>query len=264
MSTCSSVTTNGLLSQNFTGSGGSSFYSCAFLSNYTQASKCCSPDKVNAFPDPCYSWCDLPASMNEEFDSDAVDYFQYMKGCLNATGEDIGPLWCHAQPHIVQSPTMTMSSQPTSTFDAAAFCATQSGQDAISGPVDPSPGCGILPNLTNSVMLVKCCQPAPAQYSVMHCYEYCTLPRGNGFRGVGNLTCDEALGSFKACLLQEGNNSQRVFDGVFCRVNGSEIDLKGTVFSTTKYLTGQAGQLVMDKVHVLILPLVAGLWLTYG
>jgi hypothetical protein len=203
--------------------------------------------------------------MNDAFDSDSVDYFNYFKACLNATGDDIGPLWCHAQPHVIFSPTTTTATRPTSTFDSAAFCATTAPQDAISGPVDPFPGCGILPNLTNSDTLVKCCQPAPAKWSVLHCYEYCTLPRGNGFRGVGNLTYDEALGSFKACLLQEGNNSQSVFDGVFCRVNGSEIDLKSTVFGTTKYLTGRAGRIGVESAGLAVMAALGfGLWFTFG
>ncbi|KAF2430555.1 hypothetical protein EJ08DRAFT_697298 [Tothia fuscella] len=241
---CTTVSTNGLLSQNFTG-GGSSSYSCAFLSNYTLASQCCSsispPQKFAN--EPCYSWCDLPASMDAQFDSDEVDYFQYFKGCLNATGETTGPLWCHAQPHIFRptGTTTTTTTKPTSTFNAATFCATQNPQVLISVP-DPKPACGILPNHTNTNALERCCQPAPVQWSIIHCYEYCGLPMGSGFRGVGNLTYDETLGSFKTCLLQEGNNSQSVLEGIICRSNGTPIDLQNTTFGTTKYLTGTGGR----------------------
>jgi hypothetical protein len=249
---CSSVSVNGLLSQNFTG-GGTSFYSCAFPSNYTLASKCCSPDTVHPFPiDPCYSWCDLPASMDAAFDADDVDYYQYFQGCLNTTGEETGPLWCHAQPHVIRPTAITTKAAPTSTFDAVAWCATQNPQELISVP-GPKPACGILPNQSNSDALVKCCQPAPAQWSVMHCYEYCGLPQGTGFRGVGNLTYDETLGSFKACLLQEGNGSQSVFDGVYCRTNGMPIDLRSTTFGTTKYLTGMAGRFGVGRGFWLLL-----------
>jgi hypothetical protein len=239
-SSCTGDLFNGLMSQPFTGGNDSSYYSCAFLSNYTLASKCCSPDKPHPFDDACYSWCDLPASMNSAFDSDEVDDFQYFMGCLNATGETIGPLWCHAQPHVIfNSATATRSSAPTSSFNSTAYCATNDPQSFISEP-DSSPACGILPNTSNTLAFEACCQPAPVQWSVQHCYEVCGLPRGTAFRGEGNLTYDQALGSFKACLLQKANGSQSGLDGVFCRVNETRIDLRGTTFSTTQYLTGDA------------------------
>lgn len=183
--------------------------------------------------------------MNTQFSTREIDYYQYFQGCLNATGEKVTMLWCHAQPHVIASSvsaTATMTSTtPTSTFNSAQFCATADPQAAIAGPVDPAPGCGILPNTTNTDQLERCCQPAAVKYSVVHCYEYCALPRGSGFRGAGDLTYDEALGSFKACMLQQGNGNESVLDGVFCRVNESAVDIKGT-FGTTKYLTGVAGR----------------------
>jgi hypothetical protein len=45
-----------------------------------------------------------------------------------------------------------------------------------------------------------------------------------------------------------GKNGQSTFDGIFCRVNGSEIDLRGSVFETTKYLTWQARRLSRQSV----------------
>jgi hypothetical protein len=145
-------------------------------------------------------------------------------------------LWCAAVPHIV-SQSARPPSQPTSTFDAAKWCATSDPQSLI-GTYDPQPACGILPNQSNTLALEACCQPAPVEWSVVHCLEYCGLPLGTGYRGVGNLTFDEALGSFKTCLTQKGNGSQDGLDGVLCRVNGSAIDLKNITFATTKYLTG--------------------------
>lgn len=245
MSTCL-TSANGLRSQNFVGSNGAteSLYSCAFASNFTQVSLCCKPDVVHAFSDdPCYSWCDLPASLNSQFDSRELDYFQYFTACLNSTGESINMLWCHAQPRIIINPTVTpTSTRATSTFDSAKFCATNDPQTLISVN-DPHPACGILPSTKNSLALEACCQPSAVKYSVIHCYEYCPLPRGNGFRGVGNLTYDQAMGSFKTCLQEYGNRTADVFDGIFCRVNGSEIDMKGTIFGTTRYLTGGSGQM---------------------
>ncbi|TID21790.1 hypothetical protein E2P81_ATG05059 [Venturia nashicola] len=263
MSTCSR-SINGLLSQNFIGSNGTteSLYSCAFASNLTQASPCCKPDIVHPFSeDPCYSWCDLPTSLNSQFDSGELDYFQYFKACLNSTGEDIRMLWCHAQPHIIANPTptTTMSVKATSTFDSAGFCKTNDAQSLIAVN-DPLPACGILPSTRNSRALEVCCQPSAVKYSVVHCYEYCPLPRGNGFRGVGNLTYDQALGSFKTCLQQYGNETADVFDGIFCRVNGSVIDLKGTVFGTTRYLTGGGGKRA-ERVGWALILVVLGLWM---
>lgn len=260
MSSCSP---NGLLSQPFTGGNTTSLYACAFASNASRAATCCSPDTPHPFSDPCYSWCDLPASMNSQFDTGEVDFYQYFHGCLNATGEKVTMLWCHAQPHVVASSNpsaataTTTSATPTGTFNNTQFCATADPQSAIAGPVDSGPGCGILPNTTNTDQLERCCQPAAVKYSVAHCYEYCALPRGNGFRGAGNLSYDEALGSFKACMLQQGNGNQSVLDGVFCRVNGSAVDITGT-FGTTKYLTGAAGRIrIFDCVLGLVVAIVA-------
>lgn len=124
-------TNNGLLSQNLTGTvGGDSSYACGFLSNYTKASTCCAPEIVHEFPDPCYSWCDLPSSMNNQIDNDRdFSMLDYMKSCLNQTGETIGPLWCRmTQPHVIVLPKSTAtdgSAEPTSTFSAEEFCQLQ-------------------------------------------------------------------------------------------------------------------------------------------
>lgn len=247
--TCADISTNGLLSQNFTGGGADSEYSCAFATNYTSlATKCCASSGIHPLGDPCYSWCDLPASMNYAFDTDNPDYFQYFKGCLNSTGLSGGPLWCHAVPHIVVNPTPTTTSTRTATPASviqASYCATANPQNDIAVN-DPAPACGILANQTNTEALQYCCAPAAVKWTVEHCWEYCPLPRGNNFRGVGNLTYDQTLGSFKTCLQQQSSNAATAFDGIFCRVNGSEIDLQRTTFQTTQYLTGGGTRLSGD------------------
>ncbi|KAF1811985.1 hypothetical protein P152DRAFT_40264 [Eremomyces bilateralis CBS 781.70] len=236
-SSCSTISNNGLLNQPFGYPESDSYYACGFPSNYTQAAQCCGTDPV-AFSDPCYSSCGLPASMNDDFDLDRIDYFDYMKSCLNSTGEVIDYLWCHATPHAIQlPPSTTKPPKSTSTFDQAQHCATADPQQAISVP-DPKPACGMLPNMPNSDAFGHCCQPAPVQWSVFKCYEYCGLPRGSGFGGKGNLTEDEILGSFKTCMLQRGNGSEAVFDGLYCRANREALDLRATNFTTTTYLTG--------------------------
>ena len=99
-----SCTHHGLLSQDLTGTSGSdSYYACGFLSNYTRAATCCAPETVHEFSDPCYSWCDLPASMNQQIDTDRdLSMLDHMQSCLNETGESIGPLWCRmTQPHVI-------------------------------------------------------------------------------------------------------------------------------------------------------------------
>jgi hypothetical protein len=262
--TCASVSTNGLLSQNLTGTiGGDSSYACGFLSNYTLASKCCTPEAVHTFDaDPCYSWCDLPASMTDEIDNDpSFDMLAYMDACLNTTGETIGPLWCRlTQAHVITSSgTDDDTPAPTSTFSADKFCETSDPQQLIAVN-DPWPACGILPNNSNHLALEACCSPSPVKWTVIHCLEYCYLPRGNAFRGLNdgrNLTDDQILGSFKACMLEKGNGTDAAFDGLLCRVNGSAIDLMTATFETDKYLTGgriksMAG-LMVDLKGVLVL-----------
>jgi hypothetical protein len=89
--------------------------------------------------------------------------------------------------------------------------------------------------------LEACCSPSPVKWSIIHCYEYCYLPRGNTFRGLKdgrNLTDDQILGSFKACMKEQGNGTNAAFDGLLCRANTSAIDLSTAEFETDKYLTG--------------------------
>ncbi|KIW06703.1 uncharacterized protein PV09_02403 [Verruconis gallopava] len=266
--TCAdTVSYNGILQMNLTGTIGSdSYYACAFLSNYTLAQKCCAPEKVHSFDeDKCYSWCDMPASMNDEIDTEGFDLLDYMRSCLNQTGETIGPLWCRlTQAHAITSPnsiSTDSSSAPTSTFSAEKFCATEDPQTLISVN-DPWAACGTLPNNSNHLALEACCQPAPVKWSVVHCYEYCYLPRGNAFRGLSdsrNLTDDQILGSFKTCMLQKGNGTGSELEGLVCRVNGSAIDLKTTAFQTDRYLTGGGitsdSRLVLNVKGLLILAL---------
>lgn len=93
--------------------------------------------------------------------------------------------------------------------------------------------------------------------------EYCYLPYGNEFRGVGNLTYDQTLGSFKTCMLERGNQSETALDGLVCRVNATAIDLKTTTFGTTKYLTGGSGKVGVEVGALAAMVVVLGLlnWL---
>lgn len=237
-------TYNGLLDQDLTGSiGGDSYYACGFLSNYTRAATCCSPETMHKFPDPCYSWCDLPSSLNNQIDTDReFSTLDYMQSCLNQTGETIGPLWCRlTKAHVVTLPkTTTESAVPSQTPTHEEYCATVDRQAATSIQ-DPWPACGMLPTSQNELAFRTCCQPSPAQWGARKCIEWCYLPRGNVFAGMRdsrNLTDDQILGSYKTCMIKEVGNEASAFDGLWCRVNGSAIELGATTFTETKYLMG--------------------------
>jgi hypothetical protein len=238
MTTCTDISVNGLLSQPFSLPVSTSFYACAFASNQTQATECCG-DTPQPFPDTCYSYCDLPSSLNTQFDlGTGPDAFSYMQSCLNATGDLVPALWCQAAPHIIPE-IATTKPAPTSTFNADLFCATNDPLTLISS-YDPLPECGVLPNGTNAEVLSECCYGMVVKWSVVHCYQYCGLPLQKPGNPPGpKIGYDAALGSFKTCLQQRGGDDAGL-EGIICKVNGSGIDLKSTTFATTQYLTGSA------------------------
>jgi hypothetical protein len=264
---------NGLLNQELVGTvGGDSYYACGFLSNYTRASTCCASEAVHEFPDPCYSWCDLPASMNNQIDNDRdFSMLDYMSSCLNQTGETIGPLWCRlTQPHvnILPKTTTTDTATPTPTQSHEEYCEEQDRQSAISVQ-DPWAACGILSSNPNHLAFEACCQPAPAQWARRKCFEWCYLPRGNifrGFRDSRNLTDDQILGSFKTCMIQEVGDEARAFDGLWCRANESAIDLGAMTFQTAEYLmegrmeTGSSPSIASPGAWMMALPLLLSLF----
>ncbi|KAF2396048.1 hypothetical protein EJ06DRAFT_585573 [Trichodelitschia bisporula] len=252
-STCPPPSSSGVLSQSFPESDtlSDSFYSCAFpAASIPLAQPCCGETPHLFAADPCYAYCDLPADMNAAFDAatskTGTRAFDYMKQCLNSTGEPVGALWCHAQPHIVRPTATTTTQRATSTFDAAAYCATLDMRPLLSR-VDPAPGCAVRPQERYADNLLACCQPGYGRWGSGRCYEWCPAPRGTGYHGMGNLSYEAAMGSFRACMLEKGNGSLDVFEGVWCRFNGSEVDLR-TSFAGMEYLTGSAGRVGVEGV----------------
>lgn len=279
---CSAPSTDALLALGIPTSDSDSYYSCATASNASRLAHCCSPSPVNAYEsDPCYSWCDLDADLNAQFDSSSTGgddngtAFSYMRRCLDGGDDSTNsadasvPLYCRAKPHVVVASATTTAATPTSTFDTASFCRSEWPPDEtqLAGLFSPQAGCAMLENATNYHVLNRCCQPAPVQYSVLHCYVYCRLPRGSGFRGDGNLTADVALGSFKACMLEYagGLSNESLFDGIYCSANESRVWLNQSDFGTTKYLTGAgAGSTPLAHLWAGLLPLLIAFWALFS
>lgn len=245
--TCS-ISVDGVLSLGIPTHDSASYYACATASNYTRLASCCGSTPHVYSQDPCYSWCDLPASLNSQFDNcdgDDCDAYSYMQECLTQDpNTEIEALYCSATPHVIYGTATTTASTPTSTFDSGDFCADEwpPAQTELATVLDPYPGCAVLENATNYHVLNQCCSPSPVQYSVGQCYVYCALPRGTNFRGEGDLTTDQALGSFKACMIEyaSGLDNKTLFGGIYCRANQTQVLLNQSDFGTTKYLTGHA------------------------
>ncbi|KAF2093266.1 hypothetical protein NA57DRAFT_61779 [Rhizodiscina lignyota] len=253
----------------------SNYYSCSTATNYTRFATCCAPEKPHVFSEnPCYSWCDLPSSLNAEFD-EAIgtddDAYSYMKSCLEQDGTTtVQVLYCSAKPHVVSSSpgsgdddgfgtataTGTDASFPTSTFDSCAT-AWPPRQSDLAGYVDPHAGCAILLNASNIHSFEECCDPAPLKLDVTDCYEYCVLPRGDGADGAGNLTVDQTLGSFKACMMKDGNglDNRTLFGGMYCRANKSAVNLSADDFGAQAYLPSGTTS-VTGGLYIMVLPVV--------
>lgn len=255
MTTNCSLSVNELLSLGIPTTNSPSYYACATASNYTRLAECCGSSTVNVYSQqPCYSWCDLPASLNTRFDDcafgtdDDCDAYAYMQSCLeNDPDTHVEVLHCSAEPHVITGTgtrTTTSTSSPAPTFSTEAFCKSEwpPSQANLGGVLDPYPGCAVLENATNYHILQQCCSPSPVRYSVEECYVYCTLPRGDDYRGAGDLTTDQALGSFKTCMIKyaSGLDNMSLFDGIYCRANSSRVLLNQSDFGTTQYLTGSA------------------------
>lgn len=249
-STCSSLSVDTLYYLGIPSTSSESYYSCSTAANYTGFASCCSPSTVHSFPDnPCYVWCDLPASLNTQFDdctSYDCDAYSYIEQCLQDNGTDAKVLYCSSQPHVITSTATATdtASYPTDTSYLYDTCesAWPPTKTQLATYFDPDPGCAVLPNASNFQAFSSCCEPAEVEYDTSECWEYCLLPKGDGSSGQGNLTVDETLGSFKACLMKQapGLDNTSLFGGMYCRANKSAVNLSVSDFGALDYLPNQA------------------------
>lgn len=267
-----------LLSLGIPSTSSANYYSCSTATNYTRFATCCAPEKPHVFSDnSCYSWCDLPASLNAQFDAaDGDDAYSYMRNCLEENGTTtVEALYCSAKPHVMNSTssdgsddlgtgtaTGTDSSLPTSTSTStltSGFCKGiwPPKQSELAGYFDPDPGCAILLNASNIQSFEECCDPAPLKYATNECYEYCMLPKGDGTDGAGNLTVNQTLGSFKACMIKDGNglDNKSLFGGMYCRANKKAVNLSLQNFGAQAYLSRSATSRLSGNMYITAVPM---------
>ena len=237
-------------------------FSCVAPSTFTRFPTCCLSWATSyQATDQCFQWC-------HAYD----DWYRYSPSTWPLGGFDVGNLTSsNATERLRLSFKACLAAGGQSVPDEAISCQANT-QDTVPpdynffGPdnitcdlVHPSVVVGLQPGArpkcairttgtpsrgadgNNTAAFDHCCGWAPRRWDTEHCYVYCELPRGNAYRGDGNLTADESLGSFKKCLINNGGGDVAL-DGIYCSGNGTMIDIKAYNVTTTAYLDESANE----------------------
>lgn len=234
--------------------------SCVAPSTFTRFPTCCLPYATSyQANDQCFQWCHThddwylykPSTwplggfdVGNSTVSNATERLRLsFKACLAADGQSVTD-------DVVSCQANTQATVPS---DYNFFgpnnitCDLRHPSTTLNLQPNHRPQCAIRPTGTgtantdgnNTATFDRCCGWAPRKWDSSHCYVYCELPRGNAFRGDGNLTADESLGSFKKCMINNGGG-EVALDGIYCAGNDTMIDIKAYNVTTAAYLDGSS------------------------